>query len=310
MQRPSLRRLGRVRDLDQPHGLDETPSGMSVVTAVASHGHPRGARGHGGEGPSSHTVATSPPLEPRSGAMPDRLPLVRDTSPTPAASDAVPAALPPAASSARQLLPLVVPGIVVGVASALLLLLVTAIANGLEDILWSRLPQPSAWTERPLWIIGILPVPASRSGSSSCSCRATPAPIRRPWSSPRRRSRSRAARARARRDPRARRRRQPRPREPDPRDQRRPGRGDRAAALPRVPGRAWAGLAFAGTIGAMFGTPIGAALLLSEPLDESGQRPVGPPVRAAGRRGGRGAHDGPAVGESFVLTSSRTCSPS
>ena len=54
--------------------------------------------------------------------------------------------------------------------------------------------------------------------------------------------------------------------------------------LPRVPGRAWSALAFAGTIGAMFGTPIGAALLLSESLNESGTRLWDrlPPVYPAG----------------------------
>ncbi|QKG23510.1 ion channel protein [Actinomadura verrucosospora] len=34
--------------------------------------------------------------------------------------------------------------------------------------------------------------------------------------------------------------------------------------LPRVPGEAWVGLAAAGTIGALFGTPVAAALILSE----------------------------------------------
>lgn len=34
--------------------------------------------------------------------------------------------------------------------------------------------------------------------------------------------------------------------------------------IARVPGRAWVGMAFAGTIGAMFGTPVAAALVLSE----------------------------------------------
>jgi chloride channel protein, CIC family len=42
-----------------------------------------------------------------------------------------------------------------------------------------------------------------------------------------------------------------------------------ARAIGRIPGRAWVALAFAGTIGAMFGTPVAAALLLSESLSAS-----------------------------------------
>ena len=52
---------------------------------------------------------------------------------------------------------MVLPGVVVGVASALVLIAVTVVANGLEDVLWSRIPDtlgvdPAA----PLWIVGIL----------------------------------------------------------------------------------------------------------------------------------------------------------
>ena len=69
-----------------------------------------------------------------------------------------PAPAPQSASSAAlRLLPMVLPGVVVGVASALVLIAVTVVANGLEDVLWSRIPDalgvdPAA----PLWIIGIL----------------------------------------------------------------------------------------------------------------------------------------------------------
>jgi hypothetical protein len=42
--------------------------------------------------------------------------------------------------------------------------------------------------------------------------------------------------------------------------------------LPRIPVAAWSGLALSGTLGAMFGTPLGAALLLSEAPDTSGRR--------------------------------------
>jgi H+/Cl- antiporter ClcA len=39
--------------------------------------------------------------------------------------------------------------------------------------------------------------------------------------------------------------------------------------IAQIPGRAWIGLAFAGTIGALFGTPVAAALLLSESMTAS-----------------------------------------
>ena len=45
-------------------------------------------------------------------------------------------------------------------------------------------------------------------------------------------------------------------------------------ALPRVPVPAWVGLAAAGTIGAMFGTPVAAALLLSETSAGDDRRPL------------------------------------
>jgi H+/Cl- antiporter ClcA len=72
--------------------------------------------------------------------------------------------------------------------------------------------------------------------------------------------------------------------------------------LPNVPVRAWAALAFAGTIGAMFGTPLAAALLLSESATEGDgplfDRIFGPLVAA-----GAGAVTTDLLaGESFVLT--------
>ena len=57
-----------------------------------------------------------------------------------------------------------------------------------------------------------------------------------------------------------------------------------ARLIARVPVRAWAGMAFAGTIGAMFGTPVAAALLLSEtagdPRISTWDRLFGPLVAA------------------------------
>ena len=61
--------------------------------------------------------------------------------------------------------------------------------------------------------------------------------------------------------------------------------------IPRVPVAAWVGLAFAGTIGAMFGTPIAAALLMSELPGNPRIGAVGPDLRPARRRRRRRAHD-------------------
>ena len=190
-------------------------------------------------------------------------------------------------SPALRLLPLVLPGIVVGVVSALLLILVTAIANGLEDILWSRLPaavgmDPNA----PLWIIGILTATGLAVGLVVLFVpgHAGPDPATIELSAP------------------------PLPPRVLPGlalavilalaggvslGPENPILGINVGLavalglrfLPRVPGSAWAGMAFAGTIGAMFGTPVGAALLLSESLNESGERMwdrlFGPLVAAA-----------------------------
>ena len=79
------------------------------------------------------------------------------TPPTPAASNAVPVAQPPAASSARQLLALVLPGIVVGVGSAIALLVLSVVAGQLEDVLWTWLPQQVGIDgTSPGWTIGML----------------------------------------------------------------------------------------------------------------------------------------------------------
>jgi H+/Cl- antiporter ClcA len=55
--------------------------------------------------------------------------------------------------------------------------------------------------------------------------------------------------------------------------------------IPRVPVIAWSGLAVSGTLGAMFGTPLGSALLLSELPDTSGRplwdRLFGPLIAAS-----------------------------
>jgi len=209
-----------------------------------------------------------------------------------------------AGSPALRLLPMVVPGIVVGVASALVLIAVTVVANGLEDVLWSRIPDAlGVDSAAPLWILAILTLTGLAVGLVVVFV--------------------------------------PGHAGPDPATVELGGPplalgvlpGLALAAilalaggvslgpenplvginiglavaiglrvLPRVPGQAWGALAFAGTIGAMFGTPIGAALLLSESMNESGQRMwdrlFGPLVAAAA-----GALTMDALGgESFVLT--------
>jgi H+/Cl- antiporter ClcA len=177
-------------------------------------------------------------------------------------------------SSALRLLPLVLPGIVVGVGSALLLILATVIANGLEDVLWSTLPDAlGADPDAPVWIIGILTLTGLLVGLvvTFLPGHAGPDPATVELAGP------------------------PLPLAVLPSlavalilalaggvslGPENPILGINiglAAAiglrvLPRVPGSAWSGLAFAGTIGAMFGTPVGAALLLSESLNESGER--------------------------------------
>ena len=58
-------------------------------------------------------------------------------------------------SPMRRLLPIVIPAVVVGVVSAVLLLAVTAVANRLSDVLWTTIPGA----------IGVVGPP--RRGSSS-----------------------------------------------------------------------------------------------------------------------------------------------
>jgi H+/Cl- antiporter ClcA len=186
-----------------------------------------------------------------------------------------------------RLLPIVVPGIVVGAASALLLIAVTVVANALDDILWSRLPaavgmDPNA----PLWIIGILTLTGLAVGlvvvfapghagpdPAIAGLPASALPLRVLPGLALALILALAGGVSL-----------------GPEN---PILGINVALavaiglriIPRVPGRAWAGLAFSGTIGAMFGTPVGAALLLSEALNESGEglwdRLFGPLVAAA-----------------------------
>ena len=66
---------------------------------------------------------------------------------------------PPSAqlSTARRLLPLVLPALVVGIASSLILLGVSAVARLLEGVLWTDIPQALGVSgSAPLWILLIL----------------------------------------------------------------------------------------------------------------------------------------------------------
>ena len=66
---------------------------------------------------------------------------------------------PPVAqlSPARRLLPLVLPALVVGIASSLILLGVSSVAALLEDVLWTDIPQAMGMSgNTPLWIMLIL----------------------------------------------------------------------------------------------------------------------------------------------------------
>jgi len=217
---------------------------------------------------------------------------VPSQSPVPAASDAAPAAqatiaAPPAGSPARQLLALVLPGIVVGVGSALALIVLSVVAAQVEDVLWTWLPQQVGIDgTSPAWTIGMLTAVGLAAGLvvTFAPGHAGPDPATTELSAPPLRASVLPGLA--------------------------------VAALitlaggvslgpenpiiainvglavalgarlvPVMPVPAWAGLAVAGTLGAMFGTPVGAALALSEMTASSPSplwdRMFGPLVAAA-----------------------------
>jgi len=192
-----------------------------------------------------------------------------------------------AASSPRELLSLVLPGIGVGVLSALGLLVLSVVAAKLQDVLWTWLPEQIGVSgTSPLWIFGMLTAVGLVAGLvvTFVPGHAGPDPATTDLAAP------------------------PLP----PRVL--PGLAiavlltlaggvslgpenpiialnmGLAVALglrlaPALPVPAWAGLAVAGTLGAMFGTPVAAALALSETTSSS-PRPLwdrlfGPLVAAA-----------------------------
>jgi H+/Cl- antiporter ClcA len=190
-------------------------------------------------------------------------------------------------SPAWRLLPLVIPGIVVGAASAVLLIALTVVSSWLEDALWDWLPSTvGVGADSPAWIIGVLTLAGLAVGLvvTFVPGHAGPDPATTELAGP------------------------PLPLVVLPGlalaviltlasgvslGPENPILGINIGlavaiglrVLPAVPGAGWSALAFAGTIGAMFGTPIGAALLISETADPSGRplwdRLFGPLVAAA-----------------------------
>src|SRR5262245_42934647 len=70
---------------------------------------------------------------------------------------APPSSPPPPQSPARRLLPLVIPGVVIGIGSALTLLGLSELANLISDVVWHTLPTNlGIASDAPLWILGVL----------------------------------------------------------------------------------------------------------------------------------------------------------
>jgi len=193
----------------------------------------------------------------------------------------------PRRSPASQLLPLVLPGIVVGVASALILLAVSALANVIEGVIWDTLPANlGVAPDSPGWTLGVLTLTGLVVGLlvTFVPGHAGPDPATTELAGP------------------------PLPVAVlpglavalvitlasgvslGPENPILAVNVGLAAAIglrvmPRIPVPAWVGLAVSGTLGAMFGTPLGAALLLSESPDTSGRplwdRLFGPLIAAS-----------------------------
>lgn len=195
-------------------------------------------------------------------------------------------------ASARRLLLLIVPALVVGVASALVLLGISLVAEQFQDVLWETLPEAlSIGGYSSLWMIVMLTATGLATGLviRTVHGHAGPDPATTGLVDP--------------------------PLPPDVI----PGLlvvtvlalaggvslgpenpitaanialtfwlGRRVA--PRTPAALWIALASAGTIGALFGTPIAAALILSESLAASGARRAhsGTGSSARSRRAPRG----------------------
>ncbi|HET9344403.1 MAG TPA: ion channel protein [Candidatus Limnocylindrales bacterium] len=214
-------------------------------------------------------------------------------------------------SSVRPLLALVIPGIVVGAASAVILIAVTAVATWLEDIVWTTIPTALGMPgDAPGWIVLVLTLTGLAVGAvvTFVPGHAGPDPATTGLAEP------------------------PMPPHVLPGlalalilvlaggvslGPENPILGINIGlavaiglrVLPGLPAAAWSGLAFAGTIGAMFGTPLAAALLLSEQPGDPGRplwdRLFGPLVAA-----GAGTMTMLLLsGESFVLDVAPYASP-
>ena len=88
----------------------------------------------------------------------------------------------PAATPARALLPLIVPALVVGIASSLLLLGLTELADQLKDVLWEVLPDAlGIGRYSVLWMIMVLTATGLAVGLVVWKVPGTPVPIRPRW---------------------------------------------------------------------------------------------------------------------------------
>ncbi|MBK0375390.1 ion channel protein [Streptomyces sp. RB110-1] len=179
-----------------------------------------------------------------------------------------PAPSPPPAAPARRLLPLVVPALVVGVVCALILLGVSLLAERLQDVLWETLPDAlGVGRYSSLWVVAMLTATGlavglalravpGRGGPDPATTGLVDAPMR-PGVVPGLLLVTVLALAGG--------------------VSLGPENPITAANValafwlgrrfaPGAPGELWVALAAAGTIGALFGTPIAAALILSETL--------------------------------------------
>ncbi len=175
----------------------------------------------------------------------------------------------PAADEAplRVLLPQILPALVVGIGASLLFLGVSALSEEFKHVLWEDLPDAlGIGGYSSLWMIVMLTATGIAVGLVVEGARARRA---RPGDHRARREADRpggGAGAADRRGPRARRRGEPRPENPIIASNIALAYWLGRKAAPAVPGIAWVSLASAATIGALFGTPVAAALVISEAL--------------------------------------------
>ncbi|MEU3278810.1 ion channel protein [Streptomyces antibioticus] len=172
------------------------------------------------------------------------------------------------ATPARALLPLILPAVVVGVVSSLLLLLVSGVAEELQDVLWADLPDAlGVGRYSVFWMLVVLTATGVAVGlvvwkvpghaGPDPATTGLEAPVLAPGVLPGLALAAALMLAGG------------------------PSLGPENPIIavnvglafwlghrliPRMPGRVWPMLAEAGTIGALFGTPVAAALVISEAL--------------------------------------------